>query len=52
MWLLKSFGTQPLLVLDTTKAKFHGMPIFLAKGVMELQFGSMGPKELSSSLAI
>jgi hypothetical protein len=37
MWLVKSFGTYTSLVLDTVKAKLHGMPIFLAKGAMELR---------------
>jgi hypothetical protein len=40
------------LVLDMTKAKLHGMPIFLAKGAMELWFGSMSSKEMRSTLVI
>jgi hypothetical protein len=51
-WLLKSFGTHTPLLLDTAKAKFHGMPIFLTKGAMELRFGSMSSKEMRSTLAI
>jgi hypothetical protein len=39
-------------VLDTTKAKLHGMPIFLAKGAMEPRFGSMSSKEVRSTPAI
>jgi hypothetical protein len=31
MCFLKRFGTHTSLVLDTTKAKLHGMPILLAK---------------------
>jgi hypothetical protein len=52
MWLLKSFGTQLSLMLNTTKEKLHGMPIFLAKGAMELRFGSTSSKEVRSTLAI
>jgi hypothetical protein len=52
MWLLKSFSTHTSLVLDTTKAKLHSMPIFLAKGAMEVWFGSMSSKEMRSTLAI
>jgi hypothetical protein len=51
-WLLKSFGTHTSLVLDTAKAKLHGMLIFLAKGAMELWFGRMSSKEVRSTLAI
>jgi hypothetical protein len=51
-WLLKSFSTHTSLVLDTTKAKLHGMAIFLAKGEMELLFGCMSSKEMRSTLAI
>jgi hypothetical protein len=51
-WLLKSFGTHTSLVLDTTKAKLHSMPIFLAKGAMEPRFGSMSSKEVRSTPAI
>jgi hypothetical protein len=50
-WLLKSFGMQTSLVFDTAKAKLHGMPIFLAKGTMELWFGGMSFKEMRSTLA-
>jgi hypothetical protein len=39
-------------MLDTTKAKLHGMSIFLAKGAMELRFGSMSFKEMRSTFAI
>jgi hypothetical protein len=52
MWLLKSFGTHTSLVLDMTKANLHGMPIFLAKGAMELRFGTMSSKEVRSTVAI
>jgi hypothetical protein len=51
-WLLESFSTHTSLVLDTTKVKLHGMPIFLAKGAIELRFGSMSSKEMRSTLAI
>jgi hypothetical protein len=44
-WLLKSFSMHTSLMLDTTKAKLHGMPILLAKGAMEIRFGSMSSKE-------
>jgi hypothetical protein len=50
--LLKSFNMHTSLVLDTVKAKLHGMPIFLAKGAMDLGFGSMSSKEVRSTLAI
>jgi hypothetical protein len=39
-------------MLDTTKAKLHGMPIFFAKGAMEIRFGSMSSKEMRSTLSI
>jgi hypothetical protein len=45
-WLLKSFDTHTSLVLDTAKAKLQGMPIFLAKGAIELRFRSMSSKEV------
>jgi hypothetical protein len=51
-WFLKRFGTHTSLVLDTAKEKLHGMPIFLAKGAMELLFGSMSFKEMRSTLVI
>jgi hypothetical protein len=51
-WLFKSFGTHTPLVLDPAKEKLHGMPIFLAKGAMEHQFGSMSSKAMKSTLAI
>jgi hypothetical protein len=51
-WLFKSFGTHTSLVLDMAKTKLHGMPIFLAKGAIELRFGSMSSKEMRSTLAI
>jgi hypothetical protein len=50
-WLLKSFGTHTSIVLNTEKEKLHGMPIFLAKGVTELGFGSVSSKEMRSTLA-
>jgi hypothetical protein len=51
-WLLKIFSMHTSLVLDTTKAKLNGMPIFVAKGATELRFGSMSSKEMRSTLAI
>jgi hypothetical protein len=51
-WLLKRFGTHTSLVLDMTKAKLHGMSIFLVKGAMEHRFGSMSSKVMRSTLAI
>jgi hypothetical protein len=39
-------------VLDTAKAKLNGMPILLAKGALEPQFGSMNCKAMRSTLAI
>jgi hypothetical protein len=51
-WFLKSFGTHTSLVLNTMKAKLHGMPIFLAKGAMKPRFGSRSSKEVRSTLAI
>jgi hypothetical protein len=51
-WLLKNFGTHTSLVLDTAKAKLNGMPILLAKGALEPQFGSMSSKYVGRTLSI
>jgi len=50
-WLFKSSDMHTLLMFDTVKAKFNSMPIFLAKGAMELWFSYMSSKKVRSTLA-